>query len=282
MRSEPTRRTVTAMAELKWADLRPDPAMIAALDRADAGGSRAAALVSSASTKNGWSNRLADACAVMVADELRRHPVFRSLIVRPQDDGPAEPLTFVAGDRSKKVDVVVSSIVSGLQLGFSLKGMNFRDGAGMQFDKNLTGRTYELQDEVSVIHRYQPAAFLVALYFMPVAATVDKRSENSTSSFARAVTNLRARTGRLDPTLPSQMDRVDAAAIALYVPGDVEATYIDDLPRGVVRYFDVETDPPRRGRPQVATTHDLRGLVGRIATRAFPSEEAVNWAEAET
>jgi hypothetical protein len=90
--------------------------------------------------------------------------------------GPAEPLTFVAGDRSKKVDVVVSSIVSGLQLGFSLKGMNFRDNVGMQFDKNLTGRTYELQDEVSVIHRYQPAAFLVALYFMPIAATVDKRS----------------------------------------------------------------------------------------------------------
>ena len=119
----------------------------------------------------------------------------------------------------------------------------------MQFDKNLTGRTYELQDEVSVIHRYQPAAFLVALYFMPIAATVDKRSEASTSSFARAVTHLRARTGRLDPTLPSQADHVDAAAIALYVPGDRETVgdfeYRDDLPRGVVRYFDVSDDPPR-------------------------------------
>ena len=195
------------------------------------------------------------------------------------------PLTFVAGDRSKKVDVVVSSIVSGLQLGFSLKGMNFRDNVGMRFDKNLTGRTYELQDEVSVIHRYQPAAFLVALYFMPKAATVDKRSENSTSSFARAVTHLRARTGRLDPTLPSQMDRVDAAAIALYVPGDVETggeyDYADDLPRGVVRYFDVETDPARRGRPRIATTLDLAGLVDRIATSAFPSDVSVNWAEPE-
>ena len=190
-----------------------------------------------------------------------------------------------AGDRSRKVDVVVSSIVSGLQLGFSLKGMNFRDGAGMQFDKNLTGRTYELQDEVSVIHRYQPAAFLVALYFMPIAATVDKRSESSTSSFARTITHLRARTGRIDPTLPSQMDRVDAAAIALYVPGDVETgglfDYTDDLPRGVVRYFDVETDPPRRGRPRIDTTLDLAGLVDRIATSAFPSDESVNWADPE-
>jgi hypothetical protein len=132
------RRTVTPMSERKWADLEPDPAMLASLDRADAGGSRADALTSSASTKNGWSNRLADACAVMVADKVRGHPTCRSLIVRPQIGGPAEPLTFVAGDRSKKVVVVVSSIVSGLQLGFSLKGMNFRDNVGMQFDKNLT------------------------------------------------------------------------------------------------------------------------------------------------
>jgi hypothetical protein len=274
------------MTERKWAGLVPDLAMVAALDRADAGGSRANALDASASTKNGWSNRLADACAVMVADELRRHSTFRSLIVRPRDGGPAEPLTFVAGDRSKKVDVVVSSIVSGLQLGFSLKGMNFRDSKGMQFDKNLTGRTYELQDEVTVIHRYQPAAFLVALYFMPIASTVDKRSEASASSFARAVTHLRARTGRLDPTLPSQMDRVDAAAIALYVPGDVETggeyDYSDDLPRGVVRYFDVEADPPRRGRPRIETTLDLADLVDRIATRAFPSDEAIDWASPET
>ena len=120
------------MTERKWADLDPDPAMVAALDCADAGDSRAVALAAGASTTNGWSNRLADACAVMVADGVRRHRTFRSLLVRPLEAGPAEPLTFVAGDRSKKVDVVVSSIVSGLQLGFSLKGMNFRDGAGMQ------------------------------------------------------------------------------------------------------------------------------------------------------
>ena len=273
------------MSEQKWADLDPDPAMVAALDRADAGGTRADALLCERVDEERLEQSLADACAVMVADELRQHPTCRSLIVRPEDGGTAEPLTFVAGDRSKKVDVVVSSIVSGLQLGFSLKGMNFRDKAGMQFDKNLTGRTYELQDEVSVIHRYQPAAFLVALYFMPIAATVDKRSETSTSSFARAVTHLRARTGRLDPTLPSQMDRVDAAAIALYVPGDVETggeyDYADDLPRGVVRYFDVETDPPKRGRPRVGTTLGLHGLVDRIASTAFPSDESISWAEPE-
>ena len=92
-----------------------------------------------------------------------------------------------------------------------------------------------------MIHRYQPAAFLVALYFMPIAATVDKKSDSSPSSFARTVAHLRARTGRIDPTLPSQADHVDIAAIALYSPCDEEVigsfAYRDELPRGVVRYF---------------------------------------------
>ena len=180
---------------------------------------------------------------------------------------------------------MLSSIVSGLQVGISLKGMNFRDRSGLQFDKNLTGRTYELQDEVSVIHRYQPAALVAALYFMPIAATTDKKSAGSPSSFARAVVHLRHRTGRIDPTLPSQIDRLDMAAIALYVPGDEESAsggdYQDDLPRGVVRFFDVRDDPPRRGRPRVETTMDLAGLAQRLATQFRPADDATNWAEPE-
>jgi len=273
------------MAAQKWADLEPDPAMVVALDQADGAVSRADAVSGGRESRLAWSNRFADACAVMVASEVRNHPAFRKLIVRPERDGPAEPLTFVAGDNEKKVDVVVSSVVSGLQVGFSLKGMNFRDGVGLQFDKNLTGRTYELQDEVSVIHRYQPAAFMVALYFLPIAATRDKKSDTSPSSFARAVSRLRARTGRLDPMLPSQMDRVDMAAVALYVPGDTEQlgefSYNDELERGVARYFDVTEDPPRRGWPRVDTTLDLAGLVGRVAGAIVSDEDRVDWAEPE-
>jgi len=259
--------------------------MVRALDRADEAVPRRDAINGARKERNNWSNRFADACAVMVASQVRSHRAFRDFFVRPTEDGPAEPLTFAAGDREKKVDVVVSSIVSGLQVGFSLKGLNFRDAGGLQFDKNLTGRTYELQDEVSVIHRYQPAAFLVALYFMPLGSTEDKRSDRSPSSFARAVGHLRARTGRLDATLPSQMDRVDMAAIALYVPGDVEAIgefeYRDDVARGVVRYFDVEVDPPRRGRPRLETTLDLAGLVDLVAARVRPTDDHINWATPE-
>lgn len=259
--------------------------MLGALDEADRAIPRNEAIAGSGPARNKWSNRFADACAVMVANEVRAHDAFKLLEVRPRADGPAEPLTFVAGDRTKKVDVVVSSVVSGLQVGFSLKGMNFRDASGLQFDKNLTGRTYELQDESSVIHRYQPAAFLVALFFMPLAATDDKRSSASPSSFAHAVSHLRARTGRLDVTLPGQMDRADMAAVGLYVPGDDEQigefAYTDEVARGVVRYFDVEDSPPKRGRPRIETTLDLRGLVDRVAARVRPTEDDIEWAEPE-
>jgi hypothetical protein len=175
-------------------------------------------------------------------------------------------------------------MVSGLQVGISLKGMNFRDAGGGQFDKNLTGRTYELQDEIRLVHEYQPAACMTAIFFLPIGATVDKRSEASASSFARAVEHLRARTGRLDPSLPGHYARADMSFVGLYVPGDREPDhdYEDTLPRGVVRYFDVMSDPPKRGRPRQGTTMDLSGVVDRISLRYLSGGvPPISWAEPE-
>ncbi|MFA9431178.1 hypothetical protein [Egicoccus sp. AB-alg2] len=244
---------------MKWAELEPSPDMVAALDAAGErpfDGTRA--------DKNNWSNRFADACAVMVAKSVARHPVWSKFEVRPNPDGSGrESLTFVAGGDQKRVDVIASTLATGLQLGVSLKGMNFRDATSGNFDKNLTGRTYELQAEVSAIHGYQPQAFLVGLFFLPLASTQDKKS--GASSFARAVAHLRARTGRLDPTLPSQLARCDAAAIALYVPGDPE----DEAQRGAVRFLDVHDAPPHRGRPRVETTLTLGKVVDRWAVQRY-------------
>jgi hypothetical protein len=55
--------------------------------------------------------------------------------------------------------------------------------------------------------------------------------------------------------------RCDAASVALYSPGDPS----DDVARGAVRFFDVMTDPPRRGRPKLDTTWELSDLVDRWA-----------------
>jgi hypothetical protein len=274
---------------VNWSDLEPDVAFVDCLDYADRGGTRTTALGgTSAAPKNQWSNRLADACARMVADEMRRERSFKALTVLPDPQGANEPPTFVAGGKRKKVDVVAASLVSELQVGVSLKGMNFRDRKNLNFDKNLTGRTYELQDEVRVVHGYQPAAFFVAMYFMPLASTADKRTTRSVSSFARVVEHLRARTGRIDPTLPSHLDRADMAVVALYVAGDSEQignwSYEDALPRGVIRYFDVSTDPPRRGRPKIDSTSNLKQIVALICARYTGEGDSgrIQWADPET
>lgn len=273
---------------MKWRELDPDVGLVEALDRADASGTRDVALRTTGSIlKTQWSSRFADACALMVANEMRRHTVFNRLTVLPDPEGTNEPPTFVAGGKKKKVDVIAASLVSGLQVGVSLKGMNFRDPRARNFDKNLTGRTYELQDELRVIHGYQAAAFIVALYFMPIASTSDKRSTTGTASFARVVEHLRARSGRTDPSLASQLDRADMAVIALYAPGDAEDSggtkSFDPLSRGVVRYFDVRRDPPRRGRPKVETTMDLREFVDLIASmyRGAGETERIDWTDPE-
>jgi hypothetical protein len=261
---------------VRWEDLKPDESMIEALDVADAGGRRRGALAGDQSARKNWSNRFADACAQMVADAVRANRTLSKFDVRPNADGSGrEALTFIAAGKRKRVDVIAATLASGLQVGISLKGLNFR-GPGGNFDHNLTGRTYELQDEVGAIHEYQAAAFMVGLYFLPVQAAWDKKA--AASSFARTVAHLRARSGRIDRMLPSQLRRSDAAGVALYVPGDPG----DPFPRGVVRFFDVSDDPPRRGRPSVDSTYTLKQFVEVLAEQHAMDEAAIDWADPES
>ncbi|HWC35943.1 MAG TPA: hypothetical protein VG650_14095 [Mycobacteriales bacterium] len=271
--------------------MEPDTRFLAALDEADRRFRPRDSLINGeeGNAKIQWSNKLADACARMIAAEVRRHQGARRYTVLP-DAGGSEPPVFVAGSRKKKVDVTVSSLVSGLQIGLSLKGLNFRDRAALNYDKNLTGRTYELQDELRVIHDYQAAAFIVGVYFMPVAATTDKRGTGP-SSFAHTVAHLRARTGRIDPSLGSQRDRADLAVVALYSAGDrehfthagQEFRYDEAVQRGVVRFFNVEDDPPQRGRPKLGLTMDLDGFVDSIFIRhaGGGQRERISYSEPE-
>ena len=257
---------------MRWRELSPDPEMVHALDAADRGGKRATALSGDQKAKRNWSNRFADACAQMVADALRRNEKLGKFDIRPRKDGTGkEALTFVAPGKTKRVDVIAATLASGLQVGFSLKGLNFP-----KYTHNLTGRTYELMDEVGAIHEYQAAAFMVALFFLPIAAVADRKA--APSSFAKTVAHLRARTGRLDRSLPSQTRRCDAAAVALYVPGDPG----DSLPRGVVRYIDVMTNPPYSGRPVVSSTKSLDELIQHVARLHASEELDIEWAEPET
>jgi len=253
----------------RWNDLEPDRRLVAALDAA---GPRPTE--GTTSDKRNWGKRFADACAVMFAIELRASQAFRSLEIRPNDDGTGvEALTGVGGRGQKKVDVIASSLASGLQVALSLKAENFaHEGT---YGKNLKNRLYELQDEVRAIHEYQPRAYVVGVFFLPLDAVSDRQRQ---SSFARTVGSLRARTGRLDFSLPTQLNRLDWSIVALYVPEGAAG----GPPRGAVRYFDVTTDPPRVGRPKIETTMTLDEVVGRIAADyQTDAGQLVKWAKPE-
>lgn len=285
-----------------WRDLSPDTRLVAALDRADRDRGKRAELITrgSSSQKNNWSNSFADACARMVARTLREHEFSRRLTVLPDPDGSAEPPTITYWERgeakTKKIDVLVGDLIAGLQVAISLKGVGFRDQASLGFGKNITGRLYELENETRRLHEYRPQAVVVALYFVPLGAAIDKKTDRTASSFADIVTAVRRVTGRSDAHRQDEWHRVDLGFVGLYVPGDperfrtrdkdvsrrVDFAYDDPLPRGVVRYFDVRRDPPRRSRPKVDDTYTLEDVVELIATaQAGPAASETVWADPE-
>jgi hypothetical protein len=281
-----------------WKDLPPDEAMLTALDFADGELTRAeirkeldriGALPSEAQQKRErpalremrkrWSERFATACATMLASELRAHASLdRRYSVLPAADGTGQESFVPLGyTRGKRIDVVVTGPLVGLQLGVSLKGLNFADDQSGNHDKNLTGRLYELRDEVSTVHDYLPRAFMGAFFFVPVSACVDKTG--APSSFAHVVAELRSRTGRLDPSVTAHSWRCDFAAVGLYAAGDPwEATA--GVTRGAVRYFPLQLRsgdpnlPPRRGLPQVPSTLDLGSVVGLLLARSLDGSAA--------
>lgn len=261
------------MAECKrWRDLEPDPAIAAALEHA---GEKPSANADQ-NVKRRWSERFANGCAVAFANALRLGPL-RGKAIRPIDlASGTEPLTPLGSGSEKRIDVTVADPMLGLEIGVSLKGLNFRDARSGNFDKNLTGRLYELGDEVRMVHEHLPHAFMAAVLLLPIAAASDK-TDIAASSFAHAVQKLRERTGRLDVALAGHAARCDAGFVGLYV----DASDGHDLQRGVARFFDVASPPPRRGRPVISATLSREDVARLIVSRAMYRETMV-WGEPET
>lgn len=251
-------------AASRWSDLAPDKEILAALDHA---GSRPES--GSQDDKRHWSERFAHACAVAIANEVRRCkqlPKAKHVLPLSLAEG-TEPLTPLGAGTTKRIDVTVADPVLGLELGFSLKGLNFKDAGSGNYDKNLTGRLYELGDEVRMVHEHLPHAFMVGVFFLPMASTSDKSTGQS--SFAHTVAKLRDRTGRLDFALAGHAPRCDTGWVALYTLGTEPQRY----PRGLVRFFNVETAPPHRGRPRVGVTLSLEEMVDTVVAQATRTTE---------
>lgn len=258
------------MAAARWCDLGADAGVLAALDHA---GPRPA-FDAGQNAKRRWSERFADGCAVAFAAAFRRTAVAGKTIKPLSVETGTEPLTPLGGATRKRIDVTVVDPMMGLEIGVSLKGLNFRDAGSNNYDKNLTGRLYELGDEVRVVHEHLPHAFMAAVLFLPLEAAQDK-GDAAASSFAHAVRRLRERTGRLDAALAGHAARCDAGFVCLYAHSD---TFI--ARRGAARFLDVAEPPPRRGRPTIAATIALEAVAARIVDRAMLRDPPV-WAEPE-
>lgn len=248
---------------MAWWDVPPEPSFVRCLDAAD-GDPKAGpwGQLGTQPRKNRWGNVFADACAVMVAREVRTRSCFKNYEVRPRDDGSGtEALTGVGGAEGKKIDVLVSTLASGLQVAVSLKAENFSDRAG-KFGKNLMNRLYELSDETRSIHQYQPRAVVVGMFFLPLGAATDRAKR---SSFHRTVEAMRRRTGR-DPAEGSEHYRLDVGYVGLYAPERLAVSHgVDFVERGALRFLDVTKSAPRIGRPVADDMLDLHTLVDQIA-----------------
>ena len=257
-----------------WAELESDPLITAALDHA---GERPG-LSASQDEKRAWSEKFANGCAVAISKAIKtaKLPVLRGRTVKPDSiEGGTEPIAPLGSNSEKRIDVQIVDSVVGLEIGISLKGLNFKDKRSNNYDKNLTGRLYEMNDEMRLVHEHLPHAFMVGIFFLPIAASEDKIKGNS--SFANAVTKLRNRTGRLDPMLGAHSSKTDAAYVGLYCLGQPD----DGFERGTARFANVMVDPPRRGRPKVENTLSLSEMVTEFIHEATEGPSAVTWGDAE-
>jgi hypothetical protein len=273
--------------EWRWAQLTPDPRLRQALAEADEGFSYADAVASgNVDAKRNWSNRFADSSARFLSSVVRQalsdQGAAGDLEVYPAAKGGAAERTVILGEGSRKrIDVAVIHRLGGLRIDLSMKGLNFRDKSGDHYDKNLTGRTYELEDEIRQVRRLQPAAFVFALYWLPIPAASDKASGES--SFARTVVHLRARIHKGAPGTARDPERLDGAGVALYAATETPLIGGEVVDSGVVRCLDVTAEPPRRGRPRIESTSTVDELVARWARIYLEAVGAAKpeWAEPE-
>ena len=254
---------------MRWNELEPEPGIFAALDHA---GDRPED--GDQNEKRHWSENFANGCAVAIADAFRESELSDKSILPGSLAGGTEPLTPLGSGTQKRIDVTGTDAVLGLEVGVSLKGLNFRDKRTGNFDKNLTGRMYELTDEVRLVHEHLPHAFMVGVFFLPLPSVEDKKS-GSTSSFARTVVKLRERTGRLDPALAGHAARCDLTYVGLYSSGEPPG-----IAKGACRFHNTQVSPPKTGRPKIDQTFSLADMIDGIVSRATYTED-IDWADSE-
>jgi hypothetical protein len=171
----------------------------------------------------------------------------------PSETGDFQESAARTAKGVKKLDVNYSTPELGLGLGVSIKTLNFRDPQNKRYTKNYTRIDNELRAEAMDYHTRQPFAVMVGVVFLPADACDDGSEKSTPSSFGSAVQCFRYRAGRRLPT--DDCELFERVYVGLYEHAGAQ--------RGDVNFFDVETSPPKRGRPK-ADLFSLDELIRRI------------------
>jgi hypothetical protein len=178
------------------------------------------------SEKIKYATKFADAMAEHIAAGLKPH-------LKGIEASTKKSARSVAG--KKQLDVNFSTPALGLALGISLKSVHIRDVGGSQrYTHNRKRNEEELRIEASGYHKRQPYAVMIGVLFLPFDSCDDGKRD--ASSFGAWVRHLRPYAGRGDPS--DEIDRFEKIYIALYDPAGTD-----------MRFFDVQKDPPKNGRP---------------------------------
>jgi hypothetical protein len=209
-------------------------------------------------TKNQYAVRFAEHMANRIASDL-----FERL-----EDITATTKRTAGSVRGKKqLDINFSTPRLGLALGISLKSVHLRDvKSGGRYTHNMKRNEEELRIEASGYHKRQPYAVMVGVLFLPVDSADDGKKDNP-SSFGSWVRHLRPYAGREKPE--DEIDKFEKIYIALYEPDGTD-----------LRFFDVQDDPPKNGRP--AQSLNYRDFLGEVYHAYLRRNQAeFRWAEGE-
>jgi len=241
--------------------------------------------------KKNYAQRLSNELAQLVADALRAD--FPN--ITPTAAGTGQEASVGVDRGSKRLDVKATDHTLGLILNVSIKTYSFQDYSPSKdrlgrWTKNIVRNDHELRGEAMVVHQRQPYSVLVAIVFEPFDICDDgdasRTSDTAKSSFAHHVSVLSKRSGRGRRTVyggipdsfvdygaqDPRYDLFERVFIGLYEQGGED--------RGVVRFFDVETPPPRNGRPADDTTIGFDELIEAIKSEVDRRNRfAPTWAE---
>lgn len=179
-------------------------------------------------TKNQYAGRFALHIAERIAVDLK--PRFPKIAASTKRNARS-------ARGNKQLDVNFSTPEMGLALGISLKSVHVRDvGEPHRYTHNMKRNEEELRIEASGYHKRQPYAVMIGALFLPFDSCTDGKVESS--SFGSWVRKLRPYSGRLEPE--DDIDKFEKIYIGLY-----------ELDGSDLRFFDVQSDPPRNSRPPI-------------------------------